>query len=155
MLQSPLLGTTGLVPGLVQLQASSDGREPSLTLHWEMPSNISTVQEITAHEIRFREHHTPQNNSSQHQSTSQHWRPPRYQMQPQYQKLPPVNGHCRKITLGRKDGLKPLTSYDLEVRTISSDGEGPWTAITKYFCKLCIPNMVLMGGHIHTQLLLS
>ena len=150
-LQRPVLYTAGLIPGRVKLQASSNGHEPSLTLHWEMPSNISTVQQITAHEIQFRPHYSPQN-SSWHQSPPQYQQPPLYQTQPQYQKLPPVDSLCRDITLGRKDGLQPLRYYDLEVRAISMDGAGPWTAIIAYFRKLCI---MLIASLIPTLLQVS
>ena len=52
----------------------------------------------------------------------------------QYKELPPVNCHCHDITLGR-ERLKPLTTYDFEVRAVSSDGAGPWAAVTQYSCK--------------------
>jgi len=81
-----------------------------------MPRNVSRVQEITAHEVRFRLHQPP--------------------MEWGYQQLPPVDGHCREITLGRKEGVQPLANYVFEVRAISADSPGPWTSITKYFCKL-------------------
>lgn len=102
----------GVIPSMVEeLKVLVDEHKPSVTLQWMMPSNIWTVQEVTSHEIRF----------SPYQSR---W----------YTELPPLEGHCRDITLGRVQ-LKPLTTYTFEVRAVSSDGAGPWTVVTKHFCK--------------------
>ena len=83
---------------------------PSVILMWESPQNIR-AEDVTEHHIRFK----PQLSCNMFQQLS-------------------VSGHRRKITLGR-DRLKPLTKYDFEVRAVTSDGAGPWTAVTKYFCK--------------------
>ena len=83
---------------------------PSVILMWESPQNIR-AEDVTEHHIRFK----PQLSCNAFQQLS-------------------VNGHHREITLGR-DRLKPLTEYDFEVRAVTSDGAGPWTPVTKYFCK--------------------
>ena len=107
----------GLIPGLVQeLKAVVEERKPTMMLQWKVPSNIWNVKEITSHEIRFKS----------------------CQQSEQYHFLPSLGSDCRDITLGR-DRLKPLTEYDFEVRAVSSDGAGPWTAVKKHFCKHIFP----------------
>ena len=96
---------------MVKPKTSINGHVPSLMLCWEMPSNIKTAQEIQSYKVRFRPY-----------------------LSQQYKELPPIDRHCRDITLGREQ-LKPLTTYDFEVKAVSSDGAGPWTAVTKHFCK--------------------
>ena len=83
---------------------------PSVMLTWDPPQNIK-AEDVTRYHIHFK----PQESCNVFQQLS-------------------VDGHHHKITLGRKQ-LKPLTTYDFKVRAVSSDGEGPWTAVTKYFCK--------------------
>ena len=83
---------------------------PSVILTWDPPQNIR-AEDVTKYHIRFK----PQLRSNTFQQV-------------------PVNGHHHEITFGREQ-LKPLTKYYFEVRAVSSEGEGPWTAVTKYFCK--------------------
>ena len=102
-------------PGPVEnLKVAVNPNVPSVTLTWNAPGpveNLKVAVNPMSYEVRFR---------------------PR--LSQQYKELPPVDCHCRDITLGR-ERLKPLTTYDFEVRAVSSDGAGPWTAVTQYFCK--------------------
>lgn len=131
----------GLIPGLVQeLKAVVEERKPTMTLQWKVPSNIWNVKEVTSHEIRFKSSRQsasfpyPHKGSRQRQYNAT----PTQQKSEQYQYLPSLGSHCRDMTLGREQ-LKPLTEYDFEVRAVSSDGAGPWTAVTQYFCKYIFP----------------
>ena len=109
------------------LEVLVDEHEPSVTLQWTMPSNIWTVQEVMSHEIRFS---------------------PRQYGDRMYTVLPP----CCDITLGREQ-LKPLTMYDFEVRAIRTDGAGPWTVVTKYFCKHLIPYPIACSKYYYKKMI--
>ena len=131
----------GLIPGLVQeLKAVVEEHKPTMTLQWKVPSNIWNVKEVTSHEVRLKSSRQsasfpyPHKGSRQRQYNAT----PTQQKSEQYQYLPSLGSHCRDMTLGREQ-LKPLTEYDFEVRAVSSDGAGPWTAVTQYFCKYIFP----------------
>ena len=83
---------------------------PSVMVTWDPPQNIK-AEDVTRYHIHFK----PQESCNTFQRLS-------------------VDGHHHEITLGRTK-LKPLTTYDFKVRAVSSDGGGPWTAVTKCFCK--------------------
>ena len=124
---------TAVIPSLVEeLKVLVDEHKPSVTLQWTKPSNIWTVQEVMSHEIRFSPCQSRQYGHSM------------------YTELPPLEGYCRDITLGREQ-LRPLTTYDFEVRAVSSDGAGPWTAVTKHFCKHLTPNSIACSKYYYKK----
>ena len=102
-----------MVPGQVQnLKSALDTNTPSLTLHWDKPSNVKTAEDVTAYDIRFR--------------------PAGSSRSKDYHKMT-VDSQATSVLLTRENGLNPLTAYDFEVRARNAEHhEGQWSKVSKY-----------------------
>jgi len=113
---SNYLFPAALVPGQVQnLRSTLDTNIPSLTLNWDIPSNVETAEEVTAYDICFRPA------GSWWRSW---WRKDHYKMT--------VDSPATSILITRENGLNPLTTYEFEVRARNDHGVGEWNKGFKY-----------------------
>ena len=107
-----LLFPAALVPGQVQnLRSTLHTNIPSLTLHWDKPSNVKTAEEVTAYDIRFR-------------PAGSWW------IQGYHKRT--VDSPATSVLLTRENGLNPLTMYEFEVRARNDHCEGEWSKVSIY-----------------------
>ena len=106
------LSLAALVPGQVQnLRSTLDPDILTLTLNWDKPSNVTTAEEVTAYDIRFR---------------------PTGSLLRKGYRMVTVDYPATSILLTRENGLNSLTRYDFEVRAWNASCEGEWSQVSKY-----------------------
>ena len=128
-----LLFPAALVPGQVQnLRSTLHTNIPSLTLHWDKPSNVKTAEEVTAYDIRFK-------------PAGSWWRKDYHKMT--------VYSPATSIYLTRENGLNPRIRYEFEVRARNNHCEGEWSKVSigmfivyKKILKLTINNQLHCMG---------
>ena len=97
------------------LRAVSNGQNGSITVRWSTPENISS--RISAYEIHYKE----ENHTELTFRT----------------KI--VSQWCSKDTLTRADdGIKPLNTYEIQVRAMSESLNTQWTSTTVFVGMLVI-----------------
>jgi len=99
-----------LVPGQVQnLRSTLDPDIPTLTLHWDKPTNMNTDGDVKSYDIRFK----PCGREGNYCKET-------------------VVSPATNIILTRESGLKPMTKYKFEVRARSTSQEGKWSELSEY-----------------------
>jgi len=122
------LSLSAVVPGQVQnLKSTLDTNAPSLTLHWDKPSNVKAAEEVTAYDIRFR--------------------PAGSSRSKDYRNMT-VDSPATSVLLTRENGLNPLTTYDFEVRAQNDYCEGEWSKVSKYIGIFIVYGNRLQGEYI-------